>query len=423
MKSLKVNFIYNFFGNIYYAGCQWGMLIVLTKIGSIEDVGVYSYGLAICSPLILFANMHLRILVATDAANEYRFMDYILFRMINVLVIFLSIYLFAKIYLDDEFTVYIVCVVGLCKVIESVSDVCYGYFQKIERNDILFFSLFLRGTVYLMVAWIFYKDNGLGSVLLYIAILWALIAIFYDVYFVCRIDDWAYKLKSGKLFDFSHRKYREILLVAAPMAVVAMLDSFGVSIPRYFIENMMGFKSLGYFSAISYLMVVGGTVVGAMGYVVSPRMSKYFVESNREGFFRVLKISVLLGVLIGIFGVIVSVFFGEYVLGLIYSREYSSMTDVFFVTMMSSMVWYVAGLLGCGLNATRKFNRQALVYLVSTSMTLLTIWPFVNYFGLVGASCSVFVGLMFRMVLTLYFVKKVLNNKWPKETLCQDLSS
>jgi hypothetical protein len=37
--SLRWNFSWTFVGNIIYSACQWGMLVVLAKIGNPEMVG------------------------------------------------------------------------------------------------------------------------------------------------------------------------------------------------------------------------------------------------------------------------------------------------------------------------------------------------------------------------------------------------
>ena len=37
--SLRWNFSWTFVGNIIYSGCQWGMLVVLAKVGNPEMVG------------------------------------------------------------------------------------------------------------------------------------------------------------------------------------------------------------------------------------------------------------------------------------------------------------------------------------------------------------------------------------------------
>ena len=86
--SLRKNFSWTLAGNIIYAACQWGMLIILAKLGSAEMVGQFALGLAITAPIIMFADLNLRHVQATDAQEEYHFRDYLGLRLITTSLAF-----------------------------------------------------------------------------------------------------------------------------------------------------------------------------------------------------------------------------------------------------------------------------------------------------------------------------------------------
>src|SRR5438552_1829564 len=81
--SLRANICWSLVGNIVYATCQWIALIVLAKLGSAEAVGQFALGLALTAPIMLFANLQLAALQATDAAREYRFGHYLALRLVT----------------------------------------------------------------------------------------------------------------------------------------------------------------------------------------------------------------------------------------------------------------------------------------------------------------------------------------------------
>ena len=63
--SLRHNFLWTLSGNLVYATCLWGMLVVLTKLGSPGVVGRFSLAAAVATPVFMFANLQLRaVLVA-----------------------------------------------------------------------------------------------------------------------------------------------------------------------------------------------------------------------------------------------------------------------------------------------------------------------------------------------------------------------
>src|SRR5690606_20475603 len=85
--SLRRNFAWTFAGNSVYMASQWGMLVVLAKLGSPSVVGQFAYALAIVSPAILFGNLQLRAILATDIETEYEFGDYVALRLLTSMLV------------------------------------------------------------------------------------------------------------------------------------------------------------------------------------------------------------------------------------------------------------------------------------------------------------------------------------------------
>src|SRR5258708_4046458 len=83
--TLRTNFLWTLSGNVVYAGCQWGMLVVLAKLSTPQLVGEFALALAITAPIVLGAGLSLRSVQATDAASEYAFGDYLLVRLLTTI--------------------------------------------------------------------------------------------------------------------------------------------------------------------------------------------------------------------------------------------------------------------------------------------------------------------------------------------------
>src|SRR5690606_38222971 len=109
-------------GNVVYAACQWAMLAVLARLGSPAMVGEFALALAVCAPIILFLNLQLRNLQATDATGQYRPGDYLALRFATTTVFLVAV---AAIVFGFGLAGSIV-IVALAKAAESVSDVLHG---------------------------------------------------------------------------------------------------------------------------------------------------------------------------------------------------------------------------------------------------------------------------------------------------------
>jgi len=88
---LRKNFLWTICGNVVYAGSQWLMLVIVAKLGTPEMVGQFALGFAVTAPIIIFTNLNLRAVQATDQKAEYKFHDYLLLRLatttIGILII------------------------------------------------------------------------------------------------------------------------------------------------------------------------------------------------------------------------------------------------------------------------------------------------------------------------------------------------
>src|SRR6478736_8178439 len=83
-KRLRTDFAWVLSGNVLYSACQWGIVLVLAKLGTAVQVGEYALALAVSAPVVLFANLHLRVLLASDVNNKFSFGQYLTFRFLSL---------------------------------------------------------------------------------------------------------------------------------------------------------------------------------------------------------------------------------------------------------------------------------------------------------------------------------------------------
>src|ERR1035438_7188079 len=133
--SLRLNFSWTIVGNVIYGGTQWGILVLLARLGDAEAVGQFSLGLAIAAPVMLFASLSLRAVQATDARFQVQFRDYAGLRILMTITAVSVIFGIGGVLYRGETTLTIAAF-ALTKGIESLSDVVYGLWQQQERMEI-----------------------------------------------------------------------------------------------------------------------------------------------------------------------------------------------------------------------------------------------------------------------------------------------
>lgn len=403
--TLRANFSWTLLSSVAYAACQWGMLILLAKLGSPEMVGQFTLGLAITAPVLMFTNLQLRYAQATDAKGEYAFGDYLTLRILSTLLALIVIVGLVVASVDARETAAIVLLVGLGKLFEALSDLFYGLLQHHERMDHIGISMILKGVLSLLIL-------GLALVLTH-RLLWGAVglAAVPALVFAC------YDIPKGRQVlaraavsvhpggglrpQWAPRTLARLVKLTLPLGLSMVLVSLNTNIPRYFIEHDLGTHDLGLFAALSYLMVAGYTLVGALGQAVTPPLARYAATEDWASFRRLLLRFVALGAAIGGAGITVALLAGQTLLLLLYRPEYAAHTEVFVWLMVAAGIWYAQSALNFGLTAARRFRVQVPLFAGVTLTTLIACAVLIPQWQLLGAAYALVLAMAVQCIATI----------------------
>uniref|UniRef100_UPI001ABB5751 lipopolysaccharide biosynthesis protein n=1 Tax=Aetokthonos hydrillicola TaxID=1550245 RepID=UPI001ABB5751 len=379
--TLRHNFFWTFIGNAVYAGCQGGMLMVLAKLGSPEMVGKFTLGLAVTAPIIMFTNLQLRTVQATDTKRQYLFSDYLGLRLCGTGLAMLIIAAIIAISGYGWETSLVILVMGLAKAFESISDVFYGLIQQNEQMDRIAISLMIKGPLSLLLLGLgIYLSGSVIWGVVGLAVAWAIVLVGYDFHSGALMLNQVAKLQPR----WQPKKLVNLLWLSLPLGFVMMLISLNTNIPRYFIERYLGERELGIFAALAYLIVAGNIVVDALGQSASHRLAKYYATGNNIAFRILLLKLVGIGALLGGIGVLVSVVAGPQILTLLYRPEYAQRADLFVWLMIVAVISYVSSFLGYGMTSARYFFIQMPLFTIVTSISAIACFWLIPSMGLLG---------------------------------------
>ncbi len=400
--SLRHNFSWTLLGNLVYAASQWGMLVVIARLGTPAMVGEFALGLALTSPIILFSNLQLRNIQANDATEQFAFKDYFVLRLITTVAALLAVtgLVATGSYAGSSATI---LVVALAKSFESVSDVCYGLFQQHERMDAVSQSLMLRGLLSLLaLSTGLYMTASLVWGIVAMTLCWAAVLLLFDIPYGLRV------LKQLRSTACTHphtvasfpKRLGRLTLLATPLGITMLLISLNTNVPRYFLEHYQSTYVLGIFSALAYVMVAGKTVVTALGQAAGPRLAKHHVAGEHKAFRRLAAKLVRTGVLLGTVGVAVTLIAGKPLLRLLYGAEYSHQNEVFVLLMIATGLIFVASFMGYIMTAARYFQVQAPLFTVVLLVSCLACWGLVPRYGLTGAALASVISAAVHLLLS-----------------------
>lgn len=406
--SLKKNFSWTLMGNVIYAGCQWGLLVVLAKMGSPEMLGKFALALAITAPIIMFTNLQLRSVQATDTKNLYNFNDYLGLRIITCLIALVLITVVVTVIGYPFETILIVLIIAISKIIESISDVIFGMLQKNELMDRISISMIFKGSASLatfLIVISMTKNLIIGTLAL--VIVWLLVLLFYDI-------------KNARQFTVFKPKFLFITMLnlvklSLPLGIVFLIFSLNTNIPRYFLEFYFSVEELGFFAAMAYLIVAGNTIISALGQSATPRLAKNYASGNIKGFSKLLLRLIFIAFFIGILGIGGAIIFGKELLTIIYQENYAKNSDVFVIIMSAGMINYIGSVLGYGMSATRSFKIQPYISIVSLVVGLIGSVLLIPTYGLMGAAFTLVLSAIVQLVLKYIVLRYLIKAKISKQ--------
>lgn len=391
--SLRRNFTWTFLGNVVFAASQWGILVVLTKLGSAAEVGRLSLATTVATPLVVFANLQLRSVFVSDAQGRFPFRDYL---GVQLLLAPLALVAVVGVGLAGYSGAQVTAIVlyGIGRVIDGVGDVFYGLEQKRERMDLMARSLMIRGLVSLVLFAVVYRWTGsLNAALVAWPVAWAAPLLLFDLprcrALVRATDDG----DGGTLAPrWRPAAIRAIIWTALPLGVVMLLIQLRNTVPRTMLESAQGEEALGIFSAMAYLVLVSNTVVMALSQSSIARLARNYADGEASAFRSTVAKLMAVGVALGLAGVAVAQWWGGPLLTLVYDAEYAVRADLFVLIMAGGGIMNLGSLLGAPATAMQAFRPQLVIHALNAVLLVALGRWLIPAHGMTGAAWTVLAG-------------------------------
>lgn len=410
-KGTLSNVSWTFSSNIIYAFTQFLTLSIIAKLGGPYEVGIFTLALSIVSPIFLFLNLRLKTVIITDAEKEYYSWDYIHLRSITGTI---AISLIVCIVLIANYNVYtslIILILSIAKFFEMKTDLLYGFLQKKSLFNITSKSVIGRGilNVLMMITLYYYSGNILLGII-GLAISNIIMYLFYDKRNIEKFTT-IYREKTSLEID----KLRSLFLLALPLGLSTVIGSLNTNVPRYIIENKLGLYELGIFAGISYLLVIGNTLLNAVSQVYMPKLSKYVKNNMYDQFIFLIKKMVLIGIVLSAATFLIFYFAGEQILIIMYSKEYAEYNNILMILVLGMSLLYSSIFLGTALTALKEFKIQPYIHLSSLLSVILASFLLIEDFQLVGMAWAVVIGYFVTSIAYLLIIKKVIKRRLVKD--------
>jgi O-antigen/teichoic acid export membrane protein len=406
--SLRVNFLWSLLSLLIYNGCQFGLIMLLTRLGKPHLVGTFVLAMAVCAPFQIISSQLTGILV-TDVMFEFSFKNYLMLALGGGLLLILGAALTTKFLNYSAEIMMIVLVIAVSKAIENLSYIFLGLMQMYERMDLFAVSLTLKGTLSLAVFWLlFHSSQNLLLSLLGMTAVGLLILISLDAPWGCKVGRQALLKHKGVSF----KDLVKITQKTAPLSVSALLISLNTTVPRFFLEYYSGLKTLGYFGPIAYVLTFGDMAAAALGRTMAPRLARYWVLDRLSFRSSIKKLLALLAA-VSLCASLVNLCFGAKILALLFRPDYAPFASVLFWLTVAMGFGATSQFFAFVLTAMRRLNALAVLSAVALLITTSLCYLLTPPFGLWGTAWAICLGLLFRFVGSYLIYLKIVFQRAP----------
>jgi O-antigen/teichoic acid export membrane protein len=376
-RNLKDNLAACVLGNIGYGAAQLGMVSVLARATSVDQVGRYVLALAVCAPVFGLTALKLRQMQSTDVRDQFTFGHYLALRLLAVTLAAAGLTGAAAV-LGSRAGLAVLLAVILTKAAEGVLDTCYGAMTQREQLHQVARSQLVRGC---------------GGLAAFAAAVLATGRVEYAAFALagftgarCAVD-----LRRVRRLGFSTRprfQWRvlgRLARVAVPLGLALCASSLLVNAPRYVLGDA---AQVGVYAALAYLLTGGGALVTALATTAAPRLARYHAAGQERPFRALLTRMAALGAGLGGGGALVALLLGRPLLGLVYGPGYAAHADVLVLLLLAAVLNWSSLAVGTALDAVRVFRVQLPVQLLALAVVVGAALLLVPALGLVGAALA-----------------------------------
>lgn len=388
-------------GNIFFAFSQWLILVCISHFTDSKTVGEYAYALALVVPIFMLTNLQLRPVVVAEynLKNTFLYEKYFSLRFYSIYFAIILSGLFS--FLSSNNIFLIIILVAIIKALEAVSDIIYAYYNAQGKTKLISLSLFFKSCfVILIFSSTLYFTKSLALSLVSLILVYFLILIFIDLKNIGF---------NKNFYSLDFKEAKEIIILALPLGVSVMLVALQSNIPRFFLEKHYNLGLVGVFSVFYYFVIVGGIIINSVCQFLSPKFSIYYKENERKKLLNIAGQAWIIGIFLGIGGLLISVFFGDFFVKFIYGEAYLPYINVLNIVMFSGLFTYLSVVNGYLMTSVRLIKVQLPLFILLTLLTFVLSWVLIIPKGLVGAAwvCVLSAALQFILSTIILYVKMV----------------
>ncbi len=386
--------------NIANAIIQFVIAIIITQQVGAELFGHYSLAQSYIMPAFFLGNFSLKILILLDESATQS-SDFFAIRTFFASSIFLIAIGITFVFESAEIGI-LALALAILKFFDGYTEIVGAILQRAQQYFyMLKITLTRLVTLSGTFSAIFLINNNIDAALIGMSAA-GFIHFFILEYPKCKkFSNSQTKILTSEKAPWKNRI--EIARKGIPLAFVVLIGATQMSLVRIFLENHLGPKILGEFSACLQLVLIGNLFVVALGQSFIPKMSLYYQQNNAIGFGKILLSLSGFVLLAVVSGGVLSYFAGSKIMELIFGNEFSHLGMSLVVASAAMSSFFLNAIFCQALAACKLSHALVIGHLIGLLLTALLPFWFIDNLGLGvnGAYVALFVANIIQVIIFL----------------------
>ena len=407
-KSLSTNTLWSLIGHITNGAGRLLLFLLAAKYFDPTQMGVFSWSLAVVTPIVYLFNLELRLSYVTDTDERYTAGDMIAMRMIGNTISICIIAIIAAFManIDSSLTAILLILCGLTRGTECFADSYIGILQKNEKMWQAAISYICRTIVILASVLI----AGLYSWPIWtIPLIWTAAVIILN-----RGYESAVVKKAAPVnVRFDIKQLKKLFIESAPLGMFMAIASLNSETGKYFIRYAQGDSSVAYFTIA--IIIVNGCMMTQNGINqgVLQRLSQYY-QNNRAKFLTLLGKMLTLSTVFMLSVLLIFHFCGRTIIAKISQEDYAAAlfdnSPIMMIMLVSGMLIVWAMVIGDAVVACREFAGRMTSMLVSLviNFSLCYYLTIVKKMGMPGIAWAFFGSAVANLLVNMLYLAKLI---------------
>jgi hypothetical protein len=223
--------------------------------------------------------------------------------------------------------------------------------------------------------------------------------------------------KFGTARNEPSRNLKALLLLAAPLGVTIFLTSVNSQIGRYLLDSASVLAEVAAFTAINYIIVIGRTVVIAIGLTVSTPLADAVNRQDRATFNALLKKLGIVGLASAVGLPLLGLIIGIPFLRVLYGEAYVREQGLIGLILLGGGLSFVGILMGYAMTALREIKMQVPLYVAVLIVNVVAGFALLGWNPIYGVSWAAALSNLVLAAWSVYIVWRASNHvSWqPKE--------